>query len=118
MITINTDEIKQPNADGGLIEDYVNYETTQVAINGGKQRVRSGRKKRAQLKWTGCSVDEYQQLLDLLDSGDAVDYANDDFTNKPGGTFEFTGLPTFDGGQPYWRGGSKLVDCSAVIEEV
>lgn len=118
MITIDATTIKQPNADGGLIEDYVNYETTQVAINGGKQRTRAGRKKRAQLAWRGCSVDEYQTLLNLLDSGTAVAYVNNDFTNKPGAEFSFTGLPTFDGGQPYWRGGSKLVDASAVIEEV
>lgn len=118
MITIDAETIKQPNADGGLIEDYINYETTQVAINGGKQRTRSGQKKRVQLKWTKCSVAEYQNLLTLLNSGDAVDYVNDDFTNKPGGTFSFTGLPTFDASQPYWRGNSKLVDCSAVIEEV
>lgn len=118
MITINATAIKQPNADGGLVEDYVNYETTQTAINGGKQRTRAGRKKMAKLQWRGCTPTEYQTLLSLLDSGAAVAYVNDDFTNKPGGIFSFTGLPTFDGGQPYWRGGSKLVDCSAVIEEV
>lgn len=117
MITIDATSIKQPDADG-LIEDYVNYETTQVAINGGKQRTRAGQKKRAQLKWTGVSVADYQTLLTLLNSGDAVDYLNDEFTNKPGGEFAFTGLPTFDASNPYWRGSSMLVDCSATIEEV
>jgi hypothetical protein len=118
MITIDSETIKQPNADGGLIEDYVNYETTLTAINGGKQRTRAGRKKRVAMKWRRCSVAEYQQLLTLLDSGNAVDYENDDFTNKPGGIFSFTGLPTFEASEPYERGGSKLVDCSVVIEEV
>lgn len=117
MITIDATSIKQPDADG-LIEDYVNYETTQVAINGGKQRTRAGRKKRAQLKWTGVNPTDYQNLIDLLDSGDAVDYLNDEFTNKVGGEFTFTGLPTFNASNPYWRGSSMLVDCSAVIEEI
>ena len=115
-LTINAVAIKLPDADG-LIEDYQNYETTLTAINGGKQRTRAGRKKRAQLKWTRVSITDYQQLLSLLDSGAAVAYAND-FTNKPGGTFNFTGLPTFNASTPYSVGTSKLVDCSAVIEEV
>lgn len=116
-VTINSTAIKQPTADGGLIEDYVNYETTLVAINGGKQRTRSGQKKRATLKWTKVSITDYQQLNTLLNSGAAVAYSND-FTNKPGGIFTFTGLPTFDASQPYSVGTDKFVDCSAVIEEV
>ena len=115
-LTINGTPIKLPDADG-LIEDYINYETTLTAINGGKQRTRAGKKKRAQLKWTRLSVADYQALLTLLDSGAAVAYAND-FTNKPGGTFNFTGLPTFSASQPYSKGTSKLVDANAVIEEV
>lgn len=116
-VTINSTAIKQPIADGGLIEDYVNYETTLTAINGGKQRTRAGQKKRAQLKWTKVSVADYQQLEALLNSGAAVAYSND-FTNKPGGIFAFTGLPTFDAGNPYSVGIDKYVDCSALIEEV
>lgn len=117
MITINGTAIKQPVAAGGLTEDYVNYETTLTAINGGKQRTRAGRKKRAKLVWKKVSIADYQLLLSLLDSGAAVAYAND-FTNKPGGVFNFTGLPTFDAGNPYSVGIDKFVDCSAVIEEV
>lgn len=116
MITINSVTIKQPNADGGLVEDYANYENTQVAINGGKQRIRAGRKKRVKLEWTKVSVAEYQVLLGLLDSGAAVAYSNNT-TNKVGGVFAFTGLPTFTS-DTYLRGGSYLVDCAAVIEEV
>lgn len=115
MITINATTIKQPNADGGLVEEYRNYETTQVSINGGKQRTRAGQKKYVKLAWKGCSVAEYQQLASLLNSGAAVVYSNDE-TNKPGGVFSFTGLPTFESSD-YWRGQSYLVDCSAVIEE-
>lgn len=117
MITINSTAIKQPNADGGLVEDYVNYETTLVAINGGKQRTRAGQKKLVKMKWTKCSVAEYQQLNSLLNSGAAVAYSNDNFTNKSGGVFAFTGLAVFNSNE-YWRGGSKLVDCQATIEEV
>ena len=54
----------------------------------------------------------------LLDTGAAVTYYNDFITNKTGGVFNFTGLPTFNASQPYSRGTSKLVDASAVIEEV
>lgn len=115
-ITIDGNTIKQPNAEGGLLEDYQNYEETQVAINGGKQRIRSGQKKYARLKWTKCSVEQYQQLNTLLNSGNEVDYANDQ-SNKPGGNFAFTGLPTFSSSE-YWRGQSYLVDCEALIEEV
>lgn len=117
MITINGTAIKQPAADGGLQEDYVNYETTQVAINGGKQRTRAGKKKRVQMKWPKCSVAEYQLLQSLLDAGSAVVYNNDAYTNKAGGIFSFTGLAVFSSNE-YLQGGSKLVDCSAVIEEV
>lgn len=117
MITINATAIKQPVNDGGLLEDYVNYETTQVAINGGKQRTRAGKKKRAQLKWVKCTVAEYQNLQTLLDAGSAVVYNNDAFTNKAGGFFTFTGLAVFSSNE-YFIGGSKLVDCTAVIEEV
>lgn len=115
--TINSTVIKLPDADG-LIEDYINYETALTAINGGKQRTRAGRKKRAQLKWTRLSVADYQALLALLDTGAAVVYYNDFITNKPGGIFSFTGLPTFNASQPYSVGTSKLVDATAVIEEV
>lgn len=117
MITINGTAIKQPVANGGLTEDYVNYETTLVAINGGKQRTRAGQKKRVQLKWTKVNITDYQALNTLLNSGAAVVYAND-FTNKPGGVFNFTGLATFDAGNPYSVGIDKFVDCNAVIEEV
>lgn len=116
MITIDGNTIKQPNADDGLLEDYQNYETTQVAINGGKQRVRAGQKKFARIKWSRCSIAEYQQLNTLLNSGSEVDYVNDT-SNKPSGTFAFTGLPTFTS-SPYWRGASYMVDCEALIEEV
>lgn len=116
MITIDAETIKQPNADGGVYEDYQNYETTQVAINGGKQRVRAGQKKFAVLKWRGCTIAEYQQLNTLLNSGAEVDYDNT-ASNKPGGFFTFTGLPTFTSSE-YWRGGSLLVDCEARIDEV
>lgn len=115
-LTINATAIKLPDADG-LIEDYINYETTLTAINGGKQRTRAGQKKRAQLKWTRLSIADYQALLALLNTGAAVAYAND-FTNKPGGVFNFTGLPTFNASTPYSVGTSKLVDATAVIEEV
>lgn len=115
MITINGTAIKQPVATG-LTEDYVNYETTLVAIDGGKQRTRAGQKKRAQLKWTKVSITDYQALNTLLNSGVAVVYAND-FTNKPGGIFSFTGLPSFDASNPYSVGINKFVDCSATIEE-
>jgi len=115
-LTINATAIKLPDADG-LVEDYVNYETTLVAINGGKQRTRAGQKKRAQLKWTRLSIADYQALLALLNTGAAVAYAND-FTNKPGGTFNFTGLPTFNASTPYSVGTSKLVDANCVIEEI
>jgi hypothetical protein len=114
-IQINSTSIKQPNADG-LIEEYANYETTQVAINGGKQRTRAGQKKYATLNWNGCNIAEYQQLNTLLNSGAAVLYYNDT-TNKPTGIFTFTGLPTFKSNS-YWRGASLLVDCSVTIEEV
>lgn len=116
MITIDGNTIKQPNADGGLLEDYQNYEETQVAINGGKQRIRAGQKKYAKIKWTKCSQAEYQQLNTLLNSGSEVDYDND-ASNKSGGSFTFTGLPTFSS-SAYWRGASYLVDCEALIEEV
>lgn len=115
-VTIDATAIKQPNAEGGLLEDYQNYEETQVAINGGKQRIRSGQKKYAVLKWKRCSVAEYQQLNALLNSGSEVDYENDT-SNKDGGSFAFTGLPTFSS-SAYWRGASYLVDCEATIEEV
>lgn len=116
MITIDGNTIKQPNADGGLVEEYDNYETTQVAINGSKQRTRAGQKKYVVLKWKRCSIAEYQQLNTLLNSGAEVLYLNDT-SNKPGGTFTFTGLPTFKSGD-YWRGASYMVDCEARIEEV
>lgn len=116
MITIDAETIKQPNAEGGLLEDFVNYETTQVAINGGKQRTRAGQKKIVKIAWTRCSIAEYQQLNTLLNSGAAVDYVND-ASNKAGGAFSFTGLPTFNS-SAYWRGGSYMVDCDATIEEV
>lgn len=116
MITIDGNTIKQPNAEGGLLEDYQNYETTQVAINGSKQRVRAGQKKFAVIKWQRCSIAEYQALNTLLNAGSEVDYVNDT-SNKSGGTFSFTGLPTFNSSE-YWRGGSYMVDCEARIEEV
>lgn len=116
MITIDATTIKQPNAEGGLVEEYQNYETTQVAIDGSKQRVRAGQKKYAVLRWKRCSIAEYQALNTLLNAGSEVDYVNDT-SNKTSGTFSFTGLPTFNSSE-YWRGGSYLVDCEARIEEV
>jgi len=116
MITIDATEIKQPNADGGLVEEYQNYENTQVAINGGKQRIRAGQKKYVKIKWTRCSIAEYQALNTLLNSGAAVTYLNNT-SNKPGGNFTFTGLPTFESNS-YERGASYMVDCQAMIEEI
>jgi len=115
-LTIDATEIKQPNAEGGLLEEYQNYEDTQTSINGSKQRIRAGQKKFAVIKWKRCSIAEYQALNTLLNSGAAVDYSNDQ-SNKTGGEFAFTGLPTFSS-TPYWRGQSYLVDCEATIEEV
>lgn len=116
MITINATTIKQPNAESGLLEEYANYENTQVAINGGKQRTRAGQKKYARIQWTRCSIAEYQLLDSLLNTGAAVAYVNDT-SNKSGGLFSFTGLPTFSS-KPYWRGASYMVDCEALVEEV
>lgn len=116
MITIDGNTVKQPNADGGLLEDYQNYEDTQVSINGSKQRIRAGQKKYVMLKWKRCSIAEYQQLNTLLNSGNEVDYVNTE-SNKTGGSFTFTGLPTMQS-TPYWRGASYMVDVEARIDEV
>lgn len=114
MITIDTIEIKQPSPP--LNEADIQIQTDKEAIDGSLQRDRLGAKKSVTMSWDWLTPTEYQELLGLFSSGDAVDYKNTQ-SNRAGGTYEFTGLPTFREGD-YLRGSSLWRGLEVTIREV
>lgn len=113
MITINGNAIKQPT---DVNENPVQIQTDQEAINGSLQRNRLGKKNRVVLSWPYLSPAEYQALIALFESGNAVTYSNTT-SNRAGGTLTFTGLPNLEQGN-YYRGQHRLVPLSVTIREV
>lgn len=113
MITINGTTPKQPT---DVNENPEQIQTDQIAIAGNLQRNRIGKKNKVVLTWPYLKPAEYQALIALFESGNAVIYSNDN-TNRAGGVLTFTGLPTYEQGN-YYRGASYLVPLSVTIREV
>jgi hypothetical protein len=113
MIQLNGTTVLQPTM---LTEEYLQIQTDQTAVDGSMQRNRMGQKKQATLQWTMMTSSDYQVVTALFSTGSGISYYNDQ-SNKPGGVFTFSGLPSYVDSQ-YTQGGSLLTNLQLKIREI
>lgn len=115
-VLINSNGSTPQPANDGLKEERIQVQHDNAAIDLSMQRDRTGEKKQATLNWNNLNATDYQLLIGFFTAGTTVTYSNSasDYT---GGTFSFTGLPTFTE-YPYVPGISLLRPLTAVIREV
>lgn len=111
-VYINGDgTIPQPTL---LLEDYVQIQTDNYALDGGGQRNRLGQKKFVNAEWRMLTPAEYLALTSKFTTGSGVTWFND---QSKFGTFQFDGLPTYEGGE-YEVGATMLSPVKASIREI
>lgn len=112
-VTINSDaNTPQPSS---LKEELVQIQTDTIAIDGSTQRNRIGQKYQATCSWDWLTPAQYQLLIGYFTSGATVTY-NNTLSDYAGGTFSFTGFPSFTESQ-YINGGSLYRKLDAVIRQ-
>lgn len=90
------------NQPSSLLEELLQIQSDNEAINGGLQRNKSGQKKQSTMQFTNLSPSDYQTLVNYFTTGSGVIYYNDQSSY---GIFTFSGLPYFDEAQ-YVKGAS------------
>lgn len=111
-VTIAGTTVPTPNR---LNEFEVQIQHDNEAIDGSVQRSRIGSKKLADMAWDALRPADYQTILGLITTGAAVAYSNNQ-SNRAGGVFSFTGLPTFEEGE-YIKGGTLFRSMNLQIRE-
>ena len=92
MIQINGDpNTPQPST---LLEEILQIQTDNTAIDGSMQRNKINQKLQATLTYEMISPAGYQSLVNYYTSGSGVNYYNNQ-SDYAGGVFSFAGLPTF-----------------------
>lgn len=113
MITINGDEILDPNQ---YRDNFDQFYTDNRSLSGKLQRNRRAKKKMAEMTWTMLEPAEFQALSALFEDGNEVAFIND---ASAYGTFTFDGIPDLPlDASDYLGGGTYLRDLHVILREV
>lgn len=112
-ISINNNAL--PTQPTMVMEEYLQIQSEQIALDGSMSRNKIGQKRQATIEIPYMSPVDYQTALAYFITGSGVYYSNNT-SNYAGGTFAFSGLPFFSESE-YVQGGTLFRTLKVRVRE-